>query len=138
MIRIYLGADECAPPRTESLALAGNHYYVSFNSRRTLWKYYLLGEMARKDAYIFDPDAGVEFEFSGEATLADGQPAMVFKSRMELPLKQRQSFRFQLKERTANGDRVIIKRLPVASAGRFGKEVISEQEIVVSEIYVNS
>jgi hypothetical protein len=116
---------------------AARNYYLSFKTRQTFWKYYLLGGMARKNAYIFDLDGGVEFEFAGETPLSDTRSALIFRSKAAIPLRQKQNFRFQLKEKGAGGDRVLIKRLPVASTGQFGKEVVSEQGIVVSEIYVN-
>lgn len=116
---------------------AVRNYYLNFKTRQTFWKYYLLGGMARKNAYIFDPDGGVEFEFTGETPLSDARSALTFRSKAAIPLRQKQNFRFQLKERGAGGDRVLIKRLPVASTGQFGKEVVSEQGTVVSEIYVN-
>lgn len=116
---------------------AAKNYYLSFKSRQTFWKYYLLGAMARNSAYIIDPDGEVEFEFSGETPLADARPALIFMSKTAITLRQRQELRFQLKERSPEGERVLIKRLPVATIGQLGKEVVSGQGIVVSEIYIN-
>lgn len=136
VVSIY-AAGKAGPLFSAPFETAAKNYYLSFKSRQTFWKYYLLGSMARKDAYILDPDGGVEFEFTGETSLSDARSALTFRSRVAIPLRQRQSFRFQLKERASEGERVLIKRLPVAGAAQFGKEVLSEQEIVVSEIYIN-
>lgn len=111
---------------------------IAFNTRRTLWKYYLLGSMARKNAYILDPDNRVEFEFAGETALSDARPALAFTSKQSIPLRERQDYRFQLRETGPGGEKILIKRLPVAAVRQAGKEeVVSGNELVVSEIYIN-
>lgn len=136
VVRIYATGKEGSLFSVQ-LETAAKNYYLSFKSRQTVWKYYLLGSMARKNAYILDPDGGVEFEFTGEAPLSDARSALTFRSKAAIPLRQRQGFRFQLKEKAPEGERVLIKRLPVAGAAQFGKEVLFDQEMVVSEIYIN-
>jgi hypothetical protein len=136
IVRIYASGKEGAlfPMQVE---MAAKNYYLSFKSRNTIWKYYLLGAMAKNNVYVLDLDGGVEFEFSGETPLADARTALIFRSISAIPLRQKQDFRFQLRERSSEGDRVLIKRLPVATIGQFGKEIVSGQGIVVSEIYIN-
>ena len=136
VVRIY-AAGQVEPLFSVLAETAEKNYYLNFKSRQTFWKYYLLGSMARKNAYILDPDGEFEFEFTGETSLSDSRSALTFRSRVAIPLRQRQNFRFQLKEKSPEGERVLIKRLPVAGTAQFGKEVLSEQKIVVSEIYIN-
>lgn len=122
---------------SEQYEIAEKKYFLRFEARETVWKYYLFGSMARENAYIHDQNGDIEFDFIGETTLSDTRPALAFKSKVAMPLRQKQDFRFQLKERGPGGDRVLIKRLPVANVSQFGKEVVSEQGIVVSEIFIN-
>lgn len=113
-------------------------YSIVFNARQTFWKYYLLGNMARKSSYIFDPDHQVEFDTLGETSLPDQRVALTFRSKQSIPLNEHYDFRFQLKERAPGGGNVLINRLPVACITQTGREVVTEQRMVVSEIYINS
>lgn len=113
-------------------------YSIAFNARQTFWKYYLLGKMARESLYIFDPENQVEFEALGETSLPDQRVAFTFRSKQSIPLNEHYDFRFQLKEEGQGGENVLINRLPVACITQTGKEVVAEQGMVVSEIYINS
>jgi len=113
-------------------------YFIAFNARQTFWKYYLLGKMARAGSYIFDPDNQVEFDALGETSLPDQRVAFTFRSKQSIPLNEHYDFRFQLKEQGLGGESVLINRLPVACITQTGKEVVAEQRMVVSEIYINS
>jgi len=120
--------------------LASDHtsYSIVFNARRTFWKYYLLGKMANAGSYIFDPDNQVEFEALGETSLPDQRMALTFRSKQSISLNEYYDFRFQLKQQGPGGENVVINRLPVACITQAGKEVVAEQSMVVSEIYINS
>jgi len=113
-------------------------YSIVFNARQTFWKYYLLGKMANAGSYIFDPDNQVEFEALGETSLPDRRMALTFRSKQSIPLNEYYDFRFQLKQQGPGGENVLINRLPVACITRTGREVVAEQRMVVSEIYINS
>ena len=116
-------------------------FRIAFRARRTIWRYYLLDDLAGRDSYITDLDRGVEFEYSGEASLPGDRTAIAFRSKTPLPLRQRSDFRFQLREKggeSGNGNgRVLIKRLPVASARRIYRATIDGAYAIVSDIYVN-
>ncbi len=112
-------------------------YYLNFSARQTFWKYYLLGGMNKGSAFIFDPDNKVEFESTGEAELSDKKVALTFRSKQRIPLSEKSEYRFQLREKGHEGEKVLIKRLPVAHASQTGKDVVAEQGMVVSEIYIN-
>jgi hypothetical protein len=112
-------------------------YTIAFKPRERYWKYYLLGGMAKENYYILDQDRRIEFDALGQVKLADRKQAYAFRSRHRIPLNDYYAYRFQLKERDTGGERVVINRLPVASISHIGKEVIAEQEAIVSEIYIN-
>jgi len=113
-------------------------FYIHFKPRHTIWKFFLLGNMAKENAYIYDADDKIEFESAGEATLEGQRTAMVFKSKQNIPLNEKYNLHFQLKEKAQGGERVLIDRLPVACLNHVGKEVVAEDEMVISEIYINS
>ena len=122
----------------EQLMPIARNYKLRFKARETIWKYFLLGDMARQGAYIVDPEGRVEFEFADNAVLSDRRVAMTFRSKQSIPLNENYGFNFQLKQKVSGREKVLIKRLPVARITQTGKEVVAEQGMVVSEIYINS
>ena len=112
-------------------------YYLKFRARETFWKYYLLGSMTKKKSYIADLNNETEFEDTGQTALPGNRIALTFRSKKKIPLQEKSEFRFQLKEKDPNGGKVLIKRLPVASAGQFYREIIDGNEAIVSEIFIN-
>ena len=124
------GADEC-------LKFVPKHYYLRFQARRTVWKYYLLGNMARENSYIADLNSEADFVFAGEALLPGNRRALAFRSRAAIPLRQNGRYRFQLKTGAPGGGKVLIKRLAVASSSQISQEEIEGQVVDVSEIYIN-
>lgn len=142
VLRIYFDSD-AGPQLKYWLEQPPTIYSISFNSRQRYWKYYLLGRIAEidesKNRYsIVDPDNGIEFETTGREVLSGKYPAYTFRSKQRIPLYERYPFRFQLRQTGEAGESTLIPRLPVASIDKFGSEAIAEQEIIVSEIYVNS
>lgn len=112
-------------------------FRVRFGARQSFWKYNLLGKMNRSDVRIVDLDNKVEFAPCGEVTLPEDRKAQVFRSTTRIPLSERSTCRFQLRERDRHGDRVLVKRLPVAAESRLGAEVIDGKTEIVFENYVN-
>lgn len=121
-----------AAPKT-----AYHQYYLKFQARETFWKYYLLGSMTKTKSYIADLNNEIEFEESGSELLPVSRTALIYRSKKKLPLREKSDFRFQLKEKDPNGGKVLIKRLPVASASQFTMETINGAEAIVSEIFIN-
>ncbi|VAW84535.1 hypothetical protein MNBD_GAMMA17-2227 [hydrothermal vent metagenome] len=117
--------------------VAPKSYYIRVEERQVFWKYYLMGSLVRDNIYLSDVDGVAEFVPMGKEQLADHREAMIFRSKKKLPLKASFDYRFQLKEKDSNGEKVIIKRLPMAEVTRFGREVIDGSSEVVSEIYIN-
>ncbi|MBL1260673.1 MAG: hypothetical protein COB33_009115 [Thiotrichaceae bacterium] len=120
-----------------SSGVASKRYYIKIKERQVFWKYYLMGALARDNVYLSDVDGIAEFVSMGKEQLAGQREAMTFRTEKKLPLKASSDYRFQLKETDSNGDKVIIKRLPMAEVTRFGRDVIDGSSEVVSEIYIN-
>ncbi len=117
--------------------VVAQRYYIRFKSREVVWKYYLLGDMARKSAYIADVNNETEFESAGKAVVSDHRTALIFRSKGPIPLREKSPYRFQLKDRGPGGSKVLIQRLPVASPEQFYLDRIDGEDVMVSEIYIN-
>jgi hypothetical protein len=65
------------------------------------------------------------------------RPIVSVQSVQPIALKDRPAGRFQLRQGRDDGERVLIKRLPLASASRFGSETSGSTTNLISEIYVN-
>jgi len=132
IIRIKLDGQDFAngAPR------AGRTYAIRFQAKRTIWKYYVLGKF-KNEPGITDVRNQTEFEFTGKASLPGERTALTYRSKTPIPLREQHDVRFQLRDRNVSGGKVLIRRLPVASAKQFGKELIDGRETIVSEIYIN-
>lgn len=141
----------CALDSSNNLKSIQRDYIVRFNTRETLWKYYLLGDFARRDVYIKDVTEGVtdriNFIEKSRETVG-GLTAKLFVSDAMMPMRELFEKRFQLKEKSGLSEKILIKRMPNASVKRVSKEIVdaeevtnsgtkSEKEILVSEIYIN-
>jgi len=146
------GADDLPParlpsPRRAALQLriepgipAGQadatRYLVRFDAAASHWKYVLQGALAGRSLSIVDADGEVSFTRLPDDALAP-QLAAVFLSDRALGLRARSARRFELRERAAFGDKVLMKRLPVACAGIRQKAEVDGHAVLVSEIFVN-
>ncbi len=115
----------------------GRHFSIRFGARESFWQYHLLGSMNRENAFIVDLDNRVEFEPQGEVLLPGNRRSNVFRSKQRIPVLERTEYRFQLRERSQVGSRVLVKRLPIASGARLGREWIEGRSEIVLENYVN-
>lgn len=134
---LQLAANAESGLRDDEGVFNGPHYMIHFAATQSYWKYFLLGDIAKRDAYIVDLSEQVEFEPSGEEALANQQIALTYVSKEAIAMQQRSECRFQLRESSFGGGKVLIKRLPVASANQVGRGQYHGKEVVVSEIYVN-
>lgn len=112
-------------------------YRIRFEARNSYWKYHLLGNMNREGPYIVDLDNRVEFEPRGETVLPGNRRSRVFMSTRRVPVLEQSNYRFQLRERGNGAAKILIKRLPVASESRLGREVVDGRNEIVLENYVN-
>ena len=121
----------------ESDNAQSNDYYLTFQARQTFWKYHLLGDMARQNLSIADVEGKTEFEPAGNASLPDARTGITFRSTTPIPLHETFDHRFQLRENGTGNGKVLIKRLPVASALQINTETVEQQTTIVSDIYIN-
>jgi hypothetical protein len=112
-------------------------FRICFGARRAFWKYYLLGKMNRSSARIVDVDNRVEFKSCGEFMLQGNRQSQVFISTARIPISEKSPYRFQLRDTDRQGDRILVRRLPVASVERLGSEVVDGKREVVFENFVN-
>ena len=138
-----------APAIAAALAgAAAPRFLVRFGARQTRWKYYLLTDAVPADRLSSDPDAGhaaivdldgvLSFTPLGYTELPGKRTALTFISEQAIDMRQHPSQRLQLCEHDEPGKpvkRILIKRLPNASAATAGSEVAAGA-MLVSEIYI--
>jgi hypothetical protein len=100
------------------------------------WKYYLLGALAQRELKVADVDGAVGFRRAEGERLAS-RAAAVFLSERPIGLRERPAERFQLLENTPFGEKILMKRMPVASPGIRRKAEIDGRAVLVSEIFIN-
>jgi hypothetical protein len=122
---------------TQSSPAQYNDYHIRFKARETHWKYVLVGDANREGAFVKDVSGEIEFDDLGEEQLADGRLGRVFLSKTAIPLQDRAKPKFQLLVPKNNRVKVLVNRLAVASAKRINKVKVEDQELFVSEIYIN-
>lgn len=115
---------------------SGTTWIIAFDARTTVWKYYVLGASDSVPT-IRDADGAIEFEPAAPTVLPGNRRAVVLRSKVPIPLRDRPTQRFQLRVATPAGERVLVKRLALASPNRLGTDTVDGREITVSEIYVN-
>ena len=137
---LLLGVEPPAPPAPSApdagAPTGAPRYVVRLGAASSHWKYYLMDGLAERALSIVDLDDEVEFRRVEGAGL-DGRRAAVFVSDRALALHERSARRFQLREQAAFGDKVLVKRLPVACAGIRRKAEVDGHAVLVSEIFVN-
>lgn len=131
LVKVRLPLSRLHTPASESPL-----YVIRLRSRLTFWTYYLLGTVAERKVDIVDIDGAIEFEPLGQVALSDGRSTLAFRSRSAIPLQQRSTRRFQLRE--AAGGKVLVRRLPIAGAGQLNRQLIGDQFVSISEMYVNA
>lgn len=118
--------------------VAAKNYAIRFDTRKILWRYYLLGTMKRENLYIVDPNNKTGFETPRNVALPGNRSALCFTSTSAIPLTEAPFPRFQLKEKNSGKGKVIIKWLPGASASRIHRDRDqANNEILISEIFIN-
>lgn len=112
-------------------------YTVRLAPRATVWKYCLHGDWPEPQLQVVDLASGVEFGEPEPDRLDNGAPLLAIRSRAPIALAQRSERRFQLRSRQRGGDKVLVKRLPVAAAQFLAREQIGGESRLVSEIHVH-
>ncbi|SEM90581.1 hypothetical protein [Nitrosomonas marina] len=129
---------------TESLLLtpgqgseAVRNFVISFTSSKTLWKYYLMGDLSRRSLYIRDLDSKLMFEEIGKIILPGNHPARMLQSTRAIQMHELPQQRLQLRESQNRGDKILINRLPNASVNHLHGDTVNGKMHHISEIYVH-
>jgi hypothetical protein len=112
-------------------------YSIRFAARKTFWTYYLLGRFAKGGLYMADAKGETEFDSLGEVTLPGKRVARAFRTTSMLPLQDRYHNRFQIIDPDAEGDRVLMARMPGAEVRQTYPERRHATDVAVSEIFIN-
>ncbi len=115
----------------------GKRYLLRFQARATVWKYYVVGDWAQDEIHIVDLQRETSFDAAVPEPLPDGRTALAVRSLARIALQERPAHRFQLRGRSGNTERVLVKRLPVAGSSPWSVETIRGEPTPVSEIYVH-
>lgn len=127
LVRVPLGTLSQVPLRLR----------LRFAARATVWKYCLFGSWSEPQLQVVDLAREAEFTEPAVEQLDGGLPMLAIRSRERIAVRQRSERRFQLRSRHGGGDKVLIKRLPVAGARQLGREEIDGVSTLVSEIHVH-
>lgn len=122
---------------SDKLDAEARRFYICFATGQTFWKYYILGDLSKRNVYIADLDNAIQFENLGNILLPGNREAIQLQSSKAIPLHEQPGQRLQLKESTGTGDRILIKRLPNARVDQVHGEVLGGAMENVSEIYIN-
>jgi len=126
-----------ARTRDTDLAPQPRHYVLRFATREVVWKYWLIGAWRDAEPQVVDPDGATTFLQAQEATLPDGRSALTIRSADPIAIFRRSPYRFQLRGRVGSGERVLVKRLPVAGTAQLLREPRALGGCLVSEIYLH-
>jgi len=124
-------------PTSRAVDVAGKDYYLRFAARETLWQYNVFGDFPPEQFSVIDLADKTQFAALGPGRFANGRAGQRLRSHAPIALRERSSQRFQLRVQDHGSERVIVKRLPVASAGQFNIEEHEGAPTWVSEIFVN-
>jgi hypothetical protein len=130
-----VGGDES--PMDPKGAIRQRHYRINFDSRRTYWKYYVLGPPATQAVFIVDPDRQCNFDRAPIDPIVGDRPAAAFISSAPIPLREIPVARFQLKIASGKREKIIIQRLPVAPVNRVYRDLHNFGKAMISEIFIH-
>lgn len=136
IVRMFITADAqglCS----EKLDAAARKFYIRFTTSQSFWKYYISGDLSKRNVYIADLDNAVQFNNAGNILLPGHREAILLQSSVAIPMQEQHHHRLQLRESGNMGDKVLIKRLPNANVNQMYGEMMSGKMENVSEIYIN-
>lgn len=122
---------------SDKLDAAARRFYIRFATNQTFWKYYILGDLSKRNVHIADLDNAIQFENLGKVLLPGNREAIQLQSSKAIPLQEQPDQRLQLKESTGMGDRILVKRLPNARVDQIHGEMLGGEMRNVSEIYID-
>lgn len=136
IVQMFVSADAqglCS----EKLDVAARKFYIRFSSNQSFWRYYISGDLSKRNVYIVDLDNAVQFNNAGNILLPGHRETVVLQSSVAIPMQEQHHHRLQLRESGNMGDKVLIKRLPNASVNQMYGEMMNEKMENFSEIYIN-
>ena len=126
-----------ASPMDPKGAIRQRRYRINFDSRRTYWKYYVLGPPATQAVFIVDPDRQWNFDPAPGDPIVGDRPAAAFISSAPIPWREIPAARFQLKIVSGQREKIIIQRLPVAPVNRVYRDSHNFGKAMISEIFIH-
>ncbi|MDO9310744.1 MAG: hypothetical protein Q7T85_03505 [Nitrosomonas sp.] len=136
IVQMFVSADAqglCS----EKLDVAARKFYIRFSSNQSFWRYYISGDLSKRNVYIVDLNNAVQFNNAGNILLPGHRETVVLQSSVAIPMQEQHHHRLQLRESANMGDKVLIKRLPNASVNQMYGEMMNGKMENVSEIYIN-
>ena len=122
---------------SEELDAAARKFYIRFTTNQSFWKYYISGDLSKRNVYIADLDNAVQFNNAGNILLPGKREAILLQSSVAIPMQEQHHHRLQLRESGNMGDKVLIKRLPNANVNQMYGEMMNGTMENVSEIYIS-
>jgi hypothetical protein len=113
------------------------HFAAVIEANRSHWEYRVNGQGVSEDFMVVDRKSSVLFVLRHIENSISGKLTAVFRSDADIELKEFTENHFQLIEKRANGNKVVISRLPMAQAGKGYQEVVDNKLIKISEIFIN-
>jgi len=120
------------------LSRAPFEYLLAFAARAPHWKYYFTGDWHSQPLRVVDAAGLVEFTAARVEQLPDGTRARVIFSERAMALHERPQQHLALRTSQGAIDRVLIKRLPLASPTHLARASIANETRWIAEIYVAS
>ncbi len=126
------------PQATSGSSFDSTVYFLEFNARKTIWKYYLLGKYTKERVSIVDLENKIMFTQKDNERVSGNNDALVFESDKAIPLTQVPLCRFQLRKQNASASRTLVKTLPAPSPDYINRRMNKEnKKEYVSEIFIN-
>lgn len=106
------------------------------DNRKSYWEYRVYGRSSG-NFDVVDINKSVFFDKKSIDVSESGEQMAIFRSHCRLELKQFSEHHFQLVDKRAKGNKVVIHHLPTAQAGKGYQESIDTKITQISEIFVN-
>ena len=148
-----LNADEIYELRTRANALVplvfkinttqllkyakSNQYQINFSSLDTYYKYYLCNDLNGEKLELIDVDKTIKFVRVKQEQLNNGKLAEVFLSTDPVKSFYKAQRHFQLMDGSSGSARIIMDYMPLPAPGKFYKDQINGNNVIVSEIFIN-
>ena len=114
-----------------------NQYQINFSSLDTYYKYYLCNDLNGEKLELIDVDKTIKFVRVKQEQLNNGKLAEVFLSTDPVKSFYKAQRHFQLMDGSSGSARIIMDYMPLPAPGKFYKDQINGNNVIVSEIFIN-